>query len=145
MDISEYAVGPEDYDVLSRWQISNFFASKPPATKEECDSLAAGLLGGPVSATPMQGANSYTVERNGVSTIVQFRSSLLDMEKLELAQQVYLRFVPPGLCHGELGTVHVYVWNRVFGPAFCRVRKQMFASDKEMEQRLGQTIQDFAK
>jgi hypothetical protein len=145
MDVAKYAVGPESYDILSRVQISNFFSSHASCTKSQCDHLAAQLLGGPVSATPIQGGTSYTVERNDAPQVVQFRSLQLDMTKLELAQQVYLDFVPECLYHGALNTVHVYIWDRVAGPAFCRVRRQMFTSDIDNGQRLKRTVQDFAR
>lgn len=144
MDVAKYAVGPEGYDILSRVQISNFFSSNA-CTKHQCDDLAAKLLGGPVSATPIQGGNSYTVERKEATKVVQFRTSQLDMAKLGLVQQVYLQFVPHCVYHGALESLHVYIWDRVPGPAFCRVRSQIFTSDIDMEQRLSQTVQDFAK
>jgi hypothetical protein len=145
MDVSKYAVGPESYDILSQSQIFNFFSSNASGTRDECDNFAAELLGCPVSATPIQGGNSYTVENMDASKVVQFRSSQLDIAKLELAQQVYLKFVPRCVYHGTLGSLHVYIWGRVTGPAFCRVRRQMFTSDKGIDQRLKQTVQDFAR
>ncbi|OAA37000.1 Protein kinase-like domain protein [Metarhizium rileyi] len=144
MDVAKYAVGPDSYDILSRVQISNFFSSNA-CTKHQCDDLATKLLGGPVSATPIQGGNSYTVERKGATKVVQFRTSQLDMAKFGLVQQVYLQFVPHCVYHGALESLHVYIWDRVPGPAFCRVRSQIFTSDIYMEQRLSQTVQDFAK
>ena len=143
--IAKYAVGPESYDILSQVQISNFFSSNTSSTRDQCDDLAAKLLGGPVSATPIQGGNSYTVEGKEVPKVVQFRSSQLDMAKLGLVQQVYLEFVPQCVYHGALESLHVYIWNRVPGPAFCRVRQQMFTSDIDVDQRLRQTVQDFAR
>lgn len=143
MDAAKYAVGPESYDILSRAQISNFFSSNASRTRDQCNDLAAELLGGPVSATPIQGGNSYTVERKEATKVVQFRSLQLDMAKFGLAQHVYLDFVPQCVYHGPLGLLHVHVWNRVPGPAFCRVRRQMFTLD--MDQRLRQTVQDFAR
>lgn len=140
MDVAKYAVGPESYDVLSRTQISNFFSPNASVTRDQCDELAAEVLGGPVSATPIQGGNSYTVEKEAAPKIVQFRSLELNMAKLRLAQQVYLEFVPQCVYYGTLGSIHVYVWNRVPGPAFCRVRRQMFTLDVGMKQRLKQTV-----
>ncbi|RKK10613.1 hypothetical protein BFJ66_g18281 [Fusarium oxysporum f. sp. cepae] len=144
MDVTKYAAEPESYDILSEFQISDIF-SKASITKAQCDDLAAQLLGGPVSATPIQGGNSYTVERKNVPKVVQFRSSQLDMAKLELAQQVYLNFVPQCMYHGILGSFYVYVWDRVPGSAFCRVRRKMFALDMNESHGLGQTVQDFAR
>ncbi|KAI0455010.1 hypothetical protein F5B21DRAFT_514340 [Xylaria acuta] len=145
MDIAKYAAGPESYVILSRVQVSNFFSSNTSGTRDQCNALAAKLLGGPVSATPIQGGSSYTVEREEAPKVVQFRSSQLDMAKLELAQQVYLDFVPQCVYYGTLGSIHVYVWNRVPGQAFCRVRRRMFTSDMGVDQRLRQTVEDFAR
>ena len=39
----------------------------------------------------------------------------------------------------------MYVANLVPGPAFCRVRSQFFSPALAMEQRLQQTVQDFAR
>lgn len=89
--------------------------------------------------------NSYTVERNEVPKIVQFRSSQLDMAKLKLAQQIYLEFVPECVDYGTLGSLHIYIWNRVSGPAFCRVRQHMFISDTGADPRLRQAVHDFAR
>ncbi|GKU08177.1 unnamed protein product [Fusarium langsethiae] len=144
MDVTKYAAGPESYDILSDFQISNFFANTS-ITKTECDDVGATLLGGPVSATPIQGGSSYTVERMNVPKVVQFRSLQLDMAKLRLAQQVYTKFVPQCAYHDILKPLHVYVWDRVPGTAFCRVRREMFASDMNKSQGLSQTVDDFAR
>ncbi|KAI1318807.1 hypothetical protein F5Y16DRAFT_391573 [Xylariaceae sp. FL0255] len=145
MDIAKYAVGPQSYDILSRAQISTFFASNASVTRNECDDLAAELLGGPVNATPIQGGNSYTVEREEAGKVVQFRSSQLDMAKFGLAQQVYSDFIPRSIYQGPLGSLHIYVCDRVSGTAFCRVRQQMFNSETGLDKRLRQTVQDLAK
>ncbi|KAI0889306.1 uncharacterized protein GGS22DRAFT_196900 [Annulohypoxylon maeteangense] len=146
MDVSKYAVGPDSYDVLSRAQISKFFTANAPCTRDQCDELAGKLLGGPASATPMQGGSSYTVEREEAPKVVQFRDLPIDMNRFELVQQIYREFVPQCVYHGTLGSLHVYIWNRISGPAFCRVRREMFKTDAPgMEQRLRQTIQDFAR
>ncbi|KAH7190877.1 hypothetical protein DER44DRAFT_707834 [Fusarium oxysporum] len=144
MDISRYAADPKSYDKLSEFQVDSFFTNAS-VTKVECDEFAAQLLDGPVSATPIQGGNSYTVESEHMSKVVQFRSSQLDMKKLEIAQNVYLKFVPQGKYHNTLGTFHVYIWDRIPAPAFCRVRRKMFASDMIENHGLGQTVQDFAR
>jgi hypothetical protein len=143
MDVATFAAKPESYDRLSRAQISNYFSSNTCATREQCDKLAAELLGGPVSATSIQGGTSYTVQRHQVRKVVQFRSSKLDMIHLGLIQQVYNKFVPRCLYHGLLESLHVYIWDWVSGPAFCLVRREMFTLDAE--QRLSQTVQDFAR
>ncbi|KAI0188087.1 hypothetical protein F4808DRAFT_454269 [Astrocystis sublimbata] len=108
MDIAKYAVGPQSYDILSRAQISTFFASNPSVTRNQCDDLAAALLGGPIAATPIQGGNSYTVKREEAS-------------KYGLAQQIYFNFVPQCVYYGVLGALYIYVCDRVSGTAFCRV------------------------
>ena len=143
MDVATFAAKPENYDRLSQAQISIFFSSNTSTTREQCDKFAAELLGGPVSITPIQGGTSYTVQRLQVCKVVQFRASKLDMIHLGLIQQVYDKFVPRCLYHGLQGSLHVYIWDWVPGSAFCRVRREMFALDAE--QRLSQTVQDFAK
>ncbi|KAK0613030.1 hypothetical protein B0T17DRAFT_511387 [Bombardia bombarda] len=45
--------------------------------------------------------------------------------------------------HDMMGGTYVYEWDLVSGSAFCRVRRQFLAP--EMEQRLQQTVQDFAR
>ncbi|KAI1779168.1 hypothetical protein F4818DRAFT_241234 [Hypoxylon cercidicola] len=142
MDIATFAAKPESYDRLSEAQILTFF-SNTSTTREQCDKLAAELLRGPVSRTPVQGGTSYTVQRQQVRKVVQFRAFKLDMERLGLIHQVYDKFVPRCQYHGPLGSLHVYIWNWVSGPAFCRVRREMFTSDAE--QRLCRTVQDFAR
>jgi hypothetical protein len=37
------------------------------------------------------------------------------------------------------------VWDLVPGPAFCQVRRQLLSLDVGMEQRLHQTVLDFAR
>jgi hypothetical protein len=143
MDVATFAAGPESYDRLSQAQISIFFSSNTTVTREECDEVAAGLLEGPVSATAIQGGTSYTVQRHQAHQVVQFRSSELNMIRLILIQQVYHKFVPRCQHHGLLGSLHVYIWDLVSGPAFCRVRREMFTVDAE--QRLSQTVRDFAR
>jgi hypothetical protein len=143
VDVATFAAKPESYDRLSRAQIASFFSSNISATREQCDKHAAELLGGPVSATPIQGGTSYTVQRRQVRKVVQFRASKLDIIHLGLIQQVYGKFVPRCLSHSLLGSLHVYIWDWVSGPAFCRVRREMFILDAE--QRLSQTVQDFAR
>jgi hypothetical protein len=143
MGVAAFAAEPESYDRLSLAQITTFFSSNTSATREQCDKLAAELLRGPVSATAIQGGSSYTVQRPQAGKAVQFRAAELDLINLRLIEQVYKKFVPGGLYHGRLGLLHVYIWDWVPGPAFCRVRREMFTVDAE--KRLGQTVEDFAR
>lgn len=149
MDISKYAAEPDSYDILSAFQISRFFERHGPTTRNDCDRLATDILRCPVTATPVQGASSYTVAAvgsNGASKVVQFRSKKLNVEFIELAKQSYGDFVPN--CEPfttMLGGLHVYVWDLVPGPAFCRVRRQFLALNVGLEQRLYQTVEDFAR
>jgi hypothetical protein len=142
MDVTTFAAGPESYDPLSQAQISNFFSSNNSVTREQCDKLAVELLGGPIFPTAIQGGTSYTVQRNQFHQVIQFRALDLDIIRLGLIQRVYDKFVPRCLYHGLLGTLHFYIWDLVSGPAFCRVRREMFTVDAE--QRLSQTVQDIA-
>lgn len=41
MDISRYAVGAEDIDALSTYQVTNFFRLHKSITKDECDRAGA--------------------------------------------------------------------------------------------------------
>jgi hypothetical protein len=95
------------------------------------DKLAVALLGGPIFPTAIQGGTSYTVQRNQFHQVIQFRALDLDIIRLGLIQRVYDKFVPRCLYHGLLGTLHFYIWDLVSGPAFCRVRREMFTVDTE--------------
>lgn len=144
MDVSGYAAKPEAYDALSAYQISKFFIEHG-LERDEIDHFAANLLGSPVSATPVQGATSYTVSGDEAAQVVQFRHSQLPMRQIAVARQLYGDFVPDCKSQGMFGPVHVYVADLVPGPAFCRVRSQFFSPAPTMEQRLQQTVQDFAR
>ncbi|KAK6843393.1 phosphotransferase enzyme family domain-containing protein [Apiospora arundinis] len=65
------------------------------------------------------------------------------MDLIKLVTQSYRGFVPNCEAHGILETIHVYIWDLISGPAFCRVRYQLLAPG--MEQRLLRTVQDFAR
>lgn len=145
MDVAKYAVGPESYDNLSRHQVSEFFSANTSCTLEQCNDLAAKLLGGPVSATPIQEGGSYTVEAEGAIQVVQFRSRPLDIAQFEQIQQIYRNFVPRCQYHDTLASLHVYLWDRVPEPAFCRIRRHMFKLNIGMEERLEQAVEDCAK
>ncbi|KAF9883897.1 hypothetical protein FE257_002691 [Aspergillus nanangensis] len=151
MDISKYAAEAASYDNLSVFQISRFFKQHSLITRDACDSLATDILRCPVTPTPVQGGSSYTVtaiDSSRASKVVQFRSKELDMHLMKLARQSYGGFVPNGELYSVmLGDVHVYVWDIIPGTAFCRVRREFLACDVDvrMEQRLYQTVQDFAR
>jgi len=144
-DISRYAAKPDSYDRLSSFQISQFFKRHISTTKDECNRVAADILKSPVSPTPIQGAQSYTVAAGSgqVPKVIQFRSLELNIELVEYARQSYGTFVPSCEYLGIIGGVYVYLWDLVPGPAFCRVRREFHALG--MQQRLRQTVQDFAR
>jgi hypothetical protein len=144
VDVSRYAAKPEAYDVLSAYQIAEFF-TKHGLAREEIDHFAANLLSSPVSATLVQGATSYTVSRDEAAQVVQFWRSRLSIRQIKVARQLYRDFVPECKSQGMFGPVYVYVADRVPGPAFCRVRSQFFSPAPTMEQLLQQTVQDFAR
>jgi len=102
-------------------------------------------LKSPVSPTPIQGGTSYTVEADSgqVAKVIQFRSLKLNIELVECARQSYGDFVPSCEYYGMLGDVHMYGWDLVPGPAFCRVRHQFLTLGSH--ERLRQTVQDFAR
>jgi hypothetical protein len=143
-DISRFAVKPSSYDRLSAFQISKFF-KQHRSTKDECNRMAADILKSLVSPTPIQGATSYTVAANSrqVPKVVQFRSLKLNIEIIECAKQSYKDFVPNCEYYGMLRDVHIYGWDLVPGPAFCRARHQFLTPG--LQQRLRQTVQDFAR
>lgn len=87
MDISQYAVDAESVDALAAFQIADFFHNHASMTRDECDRVAAGIVGGPVSTTPVQGAASYTVApcSNERPKVVQFRNSVLDTGLIDQA------------------------------------------------------------
>ncbi|TAQ84463.1 hypothetical protein B7494_g7212 [Chlorociboria aeruginascens] len=144
-DISRFAAKPDSYDRLSAFQISKFFKQQESTTKDECNRVAADILKSPVSPTPIQGAASYTVAADSeqVPKVIQFRSLKLNIELVEYARQTYKDFVPDCEYEGMFGNVHMYRWDLVPGPAFCRVRHQFLTLG--FQQRLRQTVQDFAR
>ncbi|KAH9211813.1 hypothetical protein DL95DRAFT_369184 [Leptodontidium sp. 2 PMI_412] len=144
MDVSSYAAKPDAYDALSAYQIAKFF-NEHGLARDEVDQFAVNLLGCPVSATPVQGGSSYTVSGDEAAQVVQFRRSRLPIRQIEIAIQLYGDFVPECESQGMFWPVHVYVANLVPGTAFCRVRSQFFSPAPTMEQRLQQTVQDFAR
>jgi len=144
MDVSGYAAKPEAYDALLAYQIAKFF-NEHGLVKNDIDHFAANLLGGPVSATLVQGAISYIVSRDEAAQVVQFRRSQLPLKQIEVAKQLYGDFVPEYKSQGMFEPIYVYVANLVPGPAFYRVKSRFFSFAFIMEQRLQQTVQDFAK
>lgn len=124
----------EEYSMMYKRNFSNFKETRAGLDvqaklfclyKARCDQLYCvwrrGGSGRPVSALP------------------------ITHETIEVARQLYGDFVPECKSQGMFGPVHVYVANLVPGPAFCRVRSQFFSPAPAMEQRLQQTVQDFAR
>lgn len=144
MDISLYAARAEDIDVLSTFQIANFFQRQKFVTRDVCNLTAAGITMGPVSPTLVQGQTSYTVATSAGQRpkVVQFRNSALNIEIIRQAWQTYREFVPQCKFCGMLSDVYVYEMDLVAGVVFCRARRQLLAPG--MEQRLLRTAQDFA-
>jgi hypothetical protein len=141
MDISQYAVRPEEIDALSAAQNSILFRRHKFVTKEECNDAAANITGSTVSPTPIQGSTSYTVTAG--TKAVQFRHSALNLEIMEQARKTYGSFVPICKSRGMLAEVHVYEMDLVPGVAFSRARRQLVSPG--MEERLLRTVQDFAR
>ncbi|KAI0408312.1 hypothetical protein F4802DRAFT_549313 [Xylaria palmicola] len=145
MDISRYAVSAQDIDALSTYQITNFFRRHESITKDDCNRTAADITGSPVSPTLVQGETSYTVAA-GISQqpkVVQFRHSALNLELMNQIRQTYGEFVPDCESYGMLADVYIYVMDLVPGVAFSRARRQLLTPG--VEQRLLQTVQDFAR
>ncbi|KND87491.1 hypothetical protein TOPH_07899 [Tolypocladium ophioglossoides CBS 100239] len=86
--------------------INDFFASHAPVTRQECDEIAASLVGRPVNPVLIQGSFSYTVIAGAQqSKIVQFRdaNSDLDTQILDLAQRIHGQLVAAYTFHGRVG------------------------------------------
>ncbi|KAJ5712845.1 Protein kinase-like protein [Penicillium malachiteum] len=86
-------------DPLSNFQLMNFFSRYSPITREICDDVVAIIAnGGTIKPTPVQGAQSYTVQVGDETNafIVQFRGpqNTLDFEHLNAAQETYGGLVP---------------------------------------------------
>lgn len=145
MDISQYTASAEDIDILSTYQIANFFRRHKSITKDDCNRAAANIASCPVSPTLVQGETSYTVAANTNQRpkVVQFRHSALNLKLMDQARQTYGKLVPNCEPCGKLADVHVYKMDFVPGVAFSRARPQLLASG--MEQRLLQTVEDFAR
>ncbi|UNI18217.1 hypothetical protein JDV02_004499 [Purpureocillium takamizusanense] len=145
MDISVYAARAEDIDVLSRFQIANFFRQHKSITRDDCNHRATIIAKSPVSPTPVQGQTSYTVAADAghQRRIVQFRSSALDIDILRQARQTYGDFVPNCEFRDMLSDLYVYEADLVAGVAFCRARRELLAP--RMTQHLLRTVQDFAR
>ncbi|TLD20607.1 hypothetical protein PspLS_08431 [Pyricularia sp. CBS 133598] len=109
--------------------IATFF-TQTTASREECDSRALTLAGGP-AVVPMavQGVCSYTVYAGpDLGSVVQFRLKSLELpvKTAILARQVYGNLAPEVSMHGQLGPdvddgdggrepLLVYVMDRVKG------------------------------
>lgn len=145
MDISQYAASAEDIDVLSVYQIKNFFRLHTSITKNDCDCAAEKIVRCLVTPTPVQGETSYTVaaSTSPLPKVVQFRLSTLDLDVINRARQTYGDFVPNCKSSGMLADVHIYMMDLVPGVAFSRARRQLFSSP--VEQHLLRTVQDFAR
>lgn len=145
MDISQYAVDAGSIDALSAFLISKFFQRHPSITKEECDRMAAGIVGGPVSPTSVQGVGSYSVAGDSTEhpKVVQFRHSTLDLRLVGQARKTYGDFVPEHKPRGMLADTHVYEMELVPGAGFSRIRRHLFTPG--MEPQLLRAVQDFAR
>ncbi|KAJ5697226.1 Protein kinase-like protein [Penicillium malachiteum] len=127
--------------------LSNFH----PITREICDEVVASIAnGGTIKPTPLQCAQSYTVqvidETNNY--IVQFRGpqNTLDFELLNAAQETYGGLVPTceHLTQFDLKVhpLRVYKMNCIHGDALLQVNN--FLHQPENFDLLNQTVQDFA-
>ncbi len=151
MDISQHALKPEAVYEQTRRSIALFFRryDNTNITREDCDRLAASILGGPVSPTLVQGDTSYTVivsssDQEARTKVVQFRPMEIGMGYHEFARLSYGEaLVPDCKLRGTLGYVDAYVLDRVPGRAFRLVARQLLAPDGE--QRLRRTVEDLAR
>ncbi|POR38628.1 Uncharacterized protein TPAR_01172 [Tolypocladium paradoxum] len=145
MDISVHAVRAEDIDVLSTFQIANFFRQHKSITSDNCNHRAATITKSPVSPTLVQGQTSYNVAADAGHRlkVVQFRNSALNIDIVHQARQTYREFVPNCEFRGMLSDLYMYETDLVAGVAFYRARRQLLAPS--MEQHLLRTVEDFAR
>lgn len=93
------------------------------STRDACDERAASLVGGKITAVPIQGNCSYTVYGGPEDEfVVQFRLEQLplNLETATLAHQVHGKSAPLTTYHGLLGDpndrpVFVYTLSRIPG------------------------------
>ncbi|KAJ5719049.1 Protein kinase-like protein [Penicillium malachiteum] len=140
-------------DPLSNFQLKNFFNRYTPITREICDELVATIAnGGTTNPTPLQGAQSYTVQVSDDNDgfIVQFRGpqNTLDFELLNAAQETYGGLVPSTCEHLaqfdlKVHPLRVYKMNDIPGDALLQVNS--FLHQPENCHLLEHTVQDFAR
>jgi hypothetical protein len=93
----------QSYDVEQ--DVAAFF-TKTTVTRSACDLRAVELVGGGLQLVPVQGACSYTVYAGPtLGSVIQFRlkSLALPLKTMELAHQVYGKFVPEVALQGQIG------------------------------------------
>ena len=112
----------EEYSVE---QDTAAFFSKTSATRSACDARAKELVGGDITAVPVQGVCIYTLYagRND-ELVVQLRlkSLALPCETTDLARKIYGSLAPEVSFEGQLGddldgkeALYVYTMSRVRG------------------------------
>ncbi|KAJ5524615.1 Protein kinase-like protein [Penicillium frequentans] len=135
-------------DALTKYQTDRFFEKFGPISQDVCDNEAANISGGgTIKPTPMQGAQSYTVQvlSDAKSLIVQFRDpkSPIDLDLMTTARETYGRLVPNCQHLKERpGTLLVYKMNYLSGETFLLARTAL--RNAENFGLLSQTVQDFA-
>ncbi|KAJ5630062.1 Protein kinase-like protein [Penicillium herquei] len=138
-------------DPLSNFQLKNFFHRYSPITREICDEVVASIANGStIKPTPLQGAQSYTVqvsdETNGF--IVQFRGpqNTLDFELLNAAHETYGELVPicEYLTQFDLKVYPLRVYKMNYIPGDALLQEGAFLHQPENFHLMNQTVQDFA-
>lgn len=106
-------------------EIAEFF-TQTSATRESCDAMAKGLIGGSVVPVTVQGYCSYTVYAGPeLEFVVQFRlkSLMLEPQIPIMAREIYGSLAPSVSFHGPLGDnskepLFVYVMSRMRGVSY---------------------------
>lgn len=128
--------------------IADFFDEFPETTQQECDERAVELVGGPVHPVLIQGVFSYTVMAGpSQDKIVQFRNPAndLNMDIINLARDVHAELVPTCRADEAIGSLSVYVMERLPGITYIMARFDQEGTTSEIFQQRQNTIQDFAR
>ncbi|KAF5022042.1 hypothetical protein F66182_5925 [Fusarium sp. NRRL 66182] len=131
--------------------IRRFFDTLTTATRAECDTKAASIVGGTVIPVPIQGVWSYTVTGGpGQTDIVQFRAeqSKLDMANVKMAKLVHTKDVPKCEYHGQIGEdfpLSIYVMEKRDGVCYIQTRDTSLEGKAEFEMRQFRTVGDLAR
>ncbi|KAI9148142.1 hypothetical protein HJFPF1_11966 [Paramyrothecium foliicola] len=133
--------------------VNEFFAAHETITKQQCDELAASLIGGTISPVPVQGCSSYTVMSDAdTSKLVQFRDVKADLDTgmVDLASSIHGKQVPSYSSHGRIGhrqKLAVYSMDKIPGITYIPARFQNQDTESktcQIDEQLSKTVIDLA-